>query len=810
MLAALLTDFKDAVMSGYAGTSRPTQLQAGGTWIDTTQQGAPTYWWIYKLFTGTTDVEIFRININSGYGGALTANALFEVRQISADTVGAFQELVKNRFDNNGQVLSGDTVAEIQFIGRTLTSTNPTVAYIKYLATDDQGASSFGGTLSFYSTPEASSIITEHLRFINGLVETPVPLVVNALRLGSQNVATASAIVQLNADYAAVEFTGSTTTEVQGIQSDGKTQEIVLHNRSTASVILKHLNGSAAANDRIELPTDQDYTIEPNNTITLFYSAAGKWKLKTSARIGVSKTKEVITGLWSKWTAPADVPSRITVSIQRMRNRTFGTNGAIIDRDILYQMGSNYTGQLGVGNVVGRSSPVAVLGGLRFAKLHEDPTQTQGDDIIYQMSALTADGTLYAWGMNFKGGLGVGNSVPRSSPVAVLGGLKFRRAYIATFTMLGLTYDGTAYAWGQNSTGELGLGDTTARSSPVAVLGGLKFSKLYLAHGQSELSLDGACTFGLTKDGHLYGWGNNDSGQLAQSDVTPRSSPVAILASVRIKKFGVSLQGEFGLAPTCYALTEDGDLYAWGRNNRGQIGDGTRTNRSSPILILSGTKFKDMWPLPRLGIIALTTGGSYYCWGDGSSAQHGAGDTVARSSPVACVALNAEASTIDYSTIYAFPSGTVWQIGDGSWRGIGYGQELATNTTSIYSSPVAVFGGLKFAKVMAGSGYQDGQGVRWGIMPNGTIYTWGYNFFGGMGVGNSGEGGGTSQYSSTVLVLGPAGINTQFDGDVVDIEVTPSTVYPVKLGEEGCYFGNVPLGTDVEKITIEYTKRGNA
>lgn len=65
-LATLLNDFKNALMSGLSGTSRPSQTTPGGTWIDTTNEGSPNFYWSYKIYDGTTDIEMFRINLATG------------------------------------------------------------------------------------------------------------------------------------------------------------------------------------------------------------------------------------------------------------------------------------------------------------------------------------------------------------------------------------------------------------------------------------------------------------------------------------------------------------------------------------------------------------------------------------------------------------------------------------------------------------------------------------------------------------------------------------------------------------------------
>jgi len=133
-----------------------------------------------------------------------------------------------------------------------------------------------------------------------------------------------------------------------------------------------------------------------------------------------------------------------------------------------YGWGFNSFGECGLGNTTAHSSPVALSGGLTFV----DVTSNLGASNPF-FFLRTADGTLYTTGDNSTGQLGVGDTTNRSSPTAVLGGLKFAYVYPTYSTYsLAATPNGNLYAWGVNSIGNLGVGDTTPRSSPVAVVGG--------------------------------------------------------------------------------------------------------------------------------------------------------------------------------------------------------------------------------------------------------------------------------------------------------------------------------------------------
>lgn len=140
------------------------------------------------------------------------------------------------------------------------------------------------------------------------------------------------------------------------------------------------------------------------------------------------------------FTAPAGV-NKVIVRAFPVRYRSFSGKGGV---DALsgqtYQWGINNAATIGDGTTTNRSSPVALVGGLFFKKLHTDANNNS-------TIALTSDGTAYAFGDNAKGQLGDGTVTSRSSPVAVVGGLKFKQAWIGNHA-LAITDEGVVYAWG--------------------------------------------------------------------------------------------------------------------------------------------------------------------------------------------------------------------------------------------------------------------------------------------------------------------------------------------------------------------------
>jgi alpha-tubulin suppressor-like RCC1 family protein len=290
----------------------------------------------------------------------------------------------------------------------------------------------------------------------------------------------------------------------------------------------------------------------------------------------------------------------------------------------LWCWGNNSEGGLG-DNTNGygsdKSSPVqTIAGGTNWKQVSCGGNHT---------AAIKTDGTLWTWGVNTSGygALGDNTQISKSSPVqTITRGTNWKTVACSYYNTAAIKTDGTLWIWGYNAYGQLGDDTIESRSSPVQTV----------AFGTNWKQVSGSASFtahtaAIKTDGTLWCWGSNNSGQLGDNTITQRRSPVQTIAGGTNWK-----QVSCGYQCTA-AIKTDGTLWVWGSNYRGQIGDNTITDKSSPVQTIT---FGTNWKQVTLGYncAAIKTDGTLWCWGYNSNGRLGDNTILNKSSPVQTVA----------------------------------------------------------------------------------------------------------------------------------------------------------------------------
>tara|TARA_Y100001963_G_C6728126_1_gene422502 strand:- start:104 stop:1279 length:1176 start_codon:yes stop_codon:yes gene_type:complete len=345
----------------------------------------------------------------------------------------------------------------------------------------------------------------------------------------------------------------------------------------------------------------------------------------------------------------------------------------------LWGWGANTRGQLGLNDQVHRSSPTQIGTDMSWMTLGHGPLSWSA----WQNFAIKSDGTLWSWGYNRFGQLGLnqsGSTSVFSSPCQV--GTDTTWSFIAggRNVVSAVKTDGTLWTWGNNENGRLGLNQAEPGldyiSSPAQVGTDTTWSTSTCNHsGVSAIKTDGS----------LWNWGKNDEGQLGLNEKTDRSSPTQVPGTTWVK---VTSNTDNTLA-----TKSDNTLWGWGLNDHGAIGvnKGGSVKYSSPAQV-PGSWDPNSVSSGRATSGAVRTDGTLYTWGSGAYGSGGRNSTPSVSSPIQIgTGTDWKSAHMGYRSGGAMKTdGSIWLWGRNADDGNGV---LGQNSTAQnLSSPVQVPG----------------------------------------------------------------------------------------------------------------------
>ncbi|HPS77852.1 MAG TPA: PKD domain-containing protein [Thermoanaerobaculaceae bacterium] len=415
-----------------------------------------------------------------------------------------------------------------------------------------------------------------------------------------------------------------------------------------------------------------------------------------------SMAVRVVDGSVWEWgfgiSSPQQVPGLNAVT------QALGRNHRVVLRsnNTVWVWGNNSAGQLGIGNTTGQSAPVLVTGVGSVKQVAIGNWHTM---------ALTLDGKVYVWGLNSSGQVGDGTTQNRSWPVPVAGLPTIVAIAAGGWSSYAVGSDGKLYAWGMNEDGELGDGTTTSRPRPVQVSG--------LA-GVAEVAAGDMHALARKTDGSVLAWGYGEDGQIGDGGSVMRLTPTRAQGVVGATRISAGARNSF-------AIVAGGKVMAWGSDDYGQLGLGRTVYSATPVDVV-GVGAVVGAAAGGGHSLAVRNDGVVLSWGLNNSGQLGynTGNSV-RDQPTAVPDLQ---DVVEVSAGYAFSlaltvSGEVWSWGDNSFGQLGAGSE----TYRVKPSKVP---GLPRISSIAAGGFH-----ALVVTPAGKVWAWGYNGSGEVGNGST-------------------------------------------------------------------------
>ena len=416
------------------------------------------------------------------------------------------------------------------------------------------------------------------------------------------------------------------------------------------------------------------------------------------------------------------------------------------DRDVvarsldgaLQAWGVNDYGQLGVGDAIDRSIPTLVSTPAQF---------TQVSAGLSHSAAVAGDGSVWAWGTNGGGELADGTASVSNRPVAVQGTGDTVAVSAGRFHALSLSGNGSVWAWGNNINGALGNGSRRDSSLPQLIPALPAMSAIAGGYGFS---------LALEQSGSVWSWGYNGEGQLGKG--------LAGLSQLTPEKL-TTISGVSQLSAYLHVLAvrQDGSVWAWGANSYGQLGDGSTTNQSIPTRVTSLTNEVNAVAAGGFHSLALDRSGNVWAWGYNWDGQLGDGTTADQHIPVRVIGLSdvAAISAGENSSYAITRDGRLWAWG---WNREG---ELGTGSLDSWSSlahPIEELVGFQ--------GIAGGFGSAVALRSDGTVWAWGRNFEGQLGDATFAQRN-TPVLTVNATVDGPLDLNPQVVNSIPPDRIPP-------------------------------------
>lgn len=281
---------------------------------------------------------------------------------------------------------------------------------------------------------------------------------------------------------------------------------------------------------------------------------------------------------------------------------------------------------------------------------------------------LKEDGTVWACGSNAYGQLGNGTRDDKKNIIQVEGLTNVKQVAAGSTHTVALKEDGTVWTWGGNQYGQLGNGASGNGVRETTPIQAQITNVKQIAAGYEH-------TVFLKEDGTVWTCGYNSSGQLGDGTKDKRTTPVQVHGLTGVKQIAVGFSQTF-------AVKEDGTLWAWGQNQWGQLGDGTTIHSSIPVKVQGIINVKQV-DGGYQHTVALKEDGTVWAWGNCSYGQLGEGtvdSNISKTTPVKLSSISNVQQVVagEIHTLAVKKDGTVWGWGSNysNTLGLGYADRV--------------------------------------------------------------------------------------------------------------------------------------
>lgn len=353
----------------------------------------------------------------------------------------------------------------------------------------------------------------------------------------------------------------------------------------------------------------------------------------------------------------------------------------------VYSWGSDAYGQLGLSRTLFRTQGVTV--DLPPAAKVSNAAAGRAHSL-----AVLGDGSVYSWGDNGSGQLGDGTQAARSLPQKVALAATARRVSSGNDFSVALLQDGTVWDWGMNDNGELGLGKKSSQLTPARIPNLANITQISSGNAHS-IALDNA--------GSIWTWGRNSYGQLGDGAGSQRLTVGKVKLNVTASR--VAAGGD-----ASYALDSSGQVWSWGRNDYFQLGDGGSNDRADPALVAGLSKVIAL-SAGTYGAAAVTQDGKLWLWGG----------TLQTPTPVTGITSAVDVSMNEQNIDLLLADGSVLALGNNDSGQLG-------NGTTVRADAFSKAVGLPPMQALA-TGLQHAMAVS----RDGVLWSWGSNASGQLG-----------------------------------------------------------------------------